>query len=83
MGILTLANGVCRIYAPQPENPAEPRTQNEPEVLDCGKYDGMTTKEARKAILADLEAGGYIKEIEPLKHDVGTCYRCHSDEPFC
>lgn len=21
---------------------------------------------------------GYIKEIEPLKHDVGTCYRCHS-----
>ncbi|MGN0458985.1 MAG: valine--tRNA ligase [Eubacterium sp.] len=52
--------------------------QNEPEVLDCGKYAGMTTLEARKAILADLEEGGYIKEIEPLKHDVGTCYRCHS-----
>jgi len=33
-------------------------TQNEPEVLDCGKYAGMTTLEARKAILA---AGGYIK----------------------
>ena len=30
----------------------------EPEVLDCGKYAGMTTLEARKAILADLEAGG-------------------------
>ncbi len=53
-------------------------TENEPEVLDCGKYAGMTTLEARKAILADLEAGGYIKEIEPLKHEVGTCYRCHS-----
>lgn len=53
-------------------------TQNEPEVLDCGKYAGMTTLEARKAILADLEEGGYIKEIEPLNHDVGTCYRCHS-----
>ena len=53
-------------------------TENEPEVLDCGKYAGMTTMEARKAILADLEAGGYIKEIEPLKHEVGTCYRCHS-----
>lgn len=52
--------------------------KNEPEVLDCGKYAGMTTMEARKAILADLEAGGYIKEIEPLKHDVGTCYRCHT-----
>ena len=52
--------------------------ENEPEVLDCGKYAGMTTMEARKAILADLEAGGYIKEVEPLKHEVGTCYRCHS-----
>ena len=58
-------------------------TQNEPEVLDCGKYAGMTTLEARKAILADLEAGGYIKEIEPLSHDVGTCYRCHTNiEPM-
>lgn len=52
--------------------------ENEPEVLDCGKYAGMTTLEARKAILEDLKAGGYIKEIEPLKHEVGTCYRCHS-----
>ena len=57
--------------------------KGEPEVLDCGKYAGMTTKEARKAILADLEAGGYLKEIEPIKHQVGTCYRCHSDiEPM-
>ena len=38
----------------------------------------MTTLEARKAILADLEAGGFLKETEPLKHEVGTCYRCHS-----
>ena len=49
----------------------------EPEVLDCGKYAGMTTAEARKAILADLEAVGALKEIEPLAHNVGTCYRCH------
>ncbi len=51
---------------------------DEPEVLDCGKYAGMTTMQARKAILEDLEKGGYIKYIEPLKHDVGTCYRCHT-----
>lgn len=58
-------------------------TQNEPEVLDCGKYAGMSTMEARKAILKDLEEGGYIKEIEPLKHEVGTCYRCHTSiEPM-
>ena len=53
-------------------------TVNEPHVLDCGKYAGMTTLEARKAILADLKEGGFLKEIEPLKHEVGTCYRCHS-----
>ena len=51
---------------------------DEPDVLDCGKYAGMTTLEARKAILADLKEGGFLKEIEPLKHEVGTCYRCHS-----
>ncbi|MBQ3049667.1 MAG: valine--tRNA ligase [Oscillospiraceae bacterium] len=49
----------------------------EPEVLDCGKYAGMTTMEARAAILADLEAAGLLKEVEPLVHNVGTCYRCH------
>ena len=50
----------------------------EPEVLDCGKYAGMTTMEARKAILEDLEAGGFLKSVEPLQHEVGTCYRCHT-----
>ena len=53
-------------------------SENEPEVLDCGKYAGMTTMEARKAIVADLTALGLLKEIEPLSHDVGTCYRCHT-----
>ena len=53
-------------------------TVNEPHVLDCGKYAGMTTIEARKAIVEDLKEGGYLKEVEPLKHEVGTCYRCHS-----
>ncbi len=50
---------------------------DEPRVLDCGKYAGMTTAEARKAILADLKELGLLKEIEPLMHNVGTCYRCH------
>ena len=49
----------------------------EPEVLDCGKYAGMTTTEARKVILEDLKAAGLLKEVEPLAHNVGTCYRCH------
>ena len=41
-----------------------------------GKYQGMTREECRKAIVADLEAGGYLVKIEPMKHNVGTCYRC-------
>ncbi len=51
--------------------------EGEPEVLDCGKYAGMTTMEARKAILADLVECGALKATEDLRHDVGTCYRCH------
>ena len=52
--------------------------ENEPEVLDCGKYAGMTTMEAREAILADLKAIGALKKVKELTHDVGTCYRCHT-----
>ena len=50
----------------------------EAEVLDCGKYAGMTTAEARDAIVKDLEAAGLLKHVEPLEHEVGTCYRCHT-----
>ena len=53
-------------------------TVGEPRVIDCGKYAGMTTMEARKAIVKDLEAGGYLKHVETLAHEVGTCYRCHT-----
>ena len=41
-----------------------------------GKYAGMDRYEARKAMVADLEAGGYLVKIEPCAHNVGTCYRC-------
>ncbi|MBQ3668580.1 MAG: valine--tRNA ligase [Clostridia bacterium] len=58
-------------------------TKDEPTVLDCGKYAGMTTQEARKAIVKDLEALGLLKKVEPLTHEVGTCYRCHNNiEPM-
>ncbi len=48
-----------------------------------GKYSGLDRYEARKAILADLEAGGYLVKIDDHQHNVGTCYRCGSDvEPL-
>ncbi|MBQ9468821.1 MAG: valine--tRNA ligase [Clostridia bacterium] len=40
------------------------------------KYAGMDRYEARKAIVKDLEEGGYLVSIEDLTHEVGTCYRC-------
>ncbi len=41
-----------------------------------GKYAGLSGMEARKRIVEDLDAGGYLIKVEPLKHNVGTCYRC-------
>ncbi len=46
-------------------------------MAECaGKYAGMERYEARKAIVADLESGGYLVRIEDHTHNVGTCYRC-------
>ena len=48
-----------------------------------GKYQGLDRYEARKQIVADLEAGGYLVKVEDYSHSVGTCYRCHNDvEPL-
>ena len=41
-----------------------------------GKYAGLDRYEARKLIVADLEAGGFLVRTEPHQHNVGTCYRC-------
>ena len=45
-------------------------------VDDYPKYAGMDRYEARKAIVADLEAEGALVKIEDYTHNVGTCYRC-------
>ena len=52
-------------------------------VEGYGRYSGMDRYEARKAIVHDLEEGGWLVKVEPHQHNVGTCYRCHSDvEPL-
>ena len=45
-------------------------------IIGGFKYDGMDRYEARKAIVADLEAGGYLVKIEKCTHNVGCCCRC-------
>ncbi|MBR2315602.1 MAG: valine--tRNA ligase [Clostridia bacterium] len=44
----------------------------------AGKYAGMSLMECRKAIVADMEEAGALVKIEPTKHEVGSCYRCHT-----
>ena len=42
----------------------------------AGKYEGMDRYTCRKALVADLEAEGFLVKVEPHDHNVGTCYRC-------
>ncbi len=52
-------------------------TMNEDASMNenAGKYDGMDRFEARKAMVADLEAGDYMLNIEPIVHAVGHSER--------
>ncbi|MDD3796922.1 MAG: valine--tRNA ligase, partial [Lachnospiraceae bacterium] len=43
-----------------------------------GKYAGMDRYEARKAMVADLEAQGLLVKVVPHTHAVGTHDRCHT-----
>lgn len=46
---------------------------------NCGKYAGMTTLEAREAIVADMEKMGLIDHIdEDYENKLSVCYRCKS-----
>lgn len=42
------------------------------------KYCGMDRYECRKAIVKELEGSGLLEKIEPMKHNVGACYRCNT-----
>ena len=42
----------------------------------AGKYEGMDRYECRRALVKDLEDGGFLVKTVPHDHNVGTCYRC-------
>ena len=42
----------------------------------AGPYAGLDRFEARKRVVADLEAGGFLVKIVDHTHAVGTCDRC-------
>ncbi len=56
------------------------RVTNDDGTMDelAGKYAGMHEYECRKAIVKELEQGGYLVKVEDYTHNVGTCYRCHT-----
>lgn len=46
-------------------------------MANTGKYAGLTTYEARTAIVADMEKMGLIDRVEDsYKHNIAICYRC-------
>jgi len=46
---------------------------------NCGKYAGLTTLEAREAIVADMQKMGLIDHIdEDYVHSLALCYRCET-----
>jgi valyl-tRNA synthetase len=47
------------------------------------KYRSLDRFDARKAVVADLQAGGFLVKTEPYTHNVGRCYRCDTViEPY-
>lgn len=42
----------------------------------AGKYAGMTTAEARKAVVSDMKELGILKKEEDYTHNLSLCYRC-------
>jgi valyl-tRNA synthetase len=43
-----------------------------------GPFAGMDREMARKAVVERLEADGVLEKIEPYRHAVGHCERCHT-----
>lgn len=48
-------------------------------IINSGKYDGLKTLEARKAIVADLTSAGMISKRERISHKV----LCHTERSDC
>ncbi|MCK5484865.1 MAG: valine--tRNA ligase, partial [Desulfobacterales bacterium] len=45
---------------------------------EAGKFEGLDRFEARKAVIEALKKEKLLEKIEPYKHSVGHCYRCHT-----
>ncbi len=84
---MDFGTGVVKITPAHDPNDFEVGKRHDLPILNCltpdakitdeyPKYAGMDRFEARKAIVKDLEAEGYLIKTEEYNHNVGTCYRC-------
>jgi valyl-tRNA synthetase len=45
---------------------------------NAGKYRGVPEKKCRLLVADELKELGLLVKVEDYKHNVGTCYRCHT-----
>ncbi len=45
---------------------------------NAGRFAGMELQECRRAVVEALRQEGLLVKIEPHRHAVGHCYRCHT-----
>lgn len=57
-------------------------TENGRIIDSVPKYGGLKIKDARKQVVEDLQAGGYIVKIEELEHEVQTHERCGKEVEY-
>ena len=86
---MDFGTGVVKITPAHDPNDFEVGARHDLPIINCmtddakitedyPKYAGMDRFAARKAIVRDLEEGGYLIKTEDYTHNVGTCYRCHT-----
>ena len=46
------------------------------QIINAGKYNGLDRYDARKEVLKDLEAQGFLVKTEKHTSNIGSCYRC-------
>ena len=47
-------------------------------TAEAGRFKGQDRFEAREAVVEALKEKKLLEKIEPYKHSVGHCYRCHT-----
>ncbi len=57
-------------------------TDNGRIINEVPNYGGLKIKEARKQIIEDLQAGGFVVKIEELEHEVQTHERCGKEVEY-